>query len=43
MVVSAWVVAVDEDRLKRHDLTDAEWVRLEPLLPGHPRQGAPVE
>jgi transposase len=30
---------VDEDRLKRHDLADAEWVRLEPLLPGHPRQG----
>jgi transposase len=30
---------VDEDRLKRHDLTDAEWVRLEPLLPRHPRQG----
>ena len=31
--------AVDEDRLKRHDLTDAEWVRLAPLLPRHPRQG----
>jgi transposase len=31
--------AVDEDRLRRHDLTDAEWVRLAPLLPGHPRQG----
>jgi transposase len=30
---------VDEDRLKRHDLTDDEWARLEPLLPGHPRQG----
>jgi transposase len=30
---------VDEDRLKRHDLTDAEWARLEPLLPRHPRQG----
>jgi hypothetical protein len=29
---------VDEDRLKRHDLTDGEWTRLEPLLPGHPRQ-----
>jgi transposase len=25
---------VDEDRLKRHDLTDDEWARLEPLLPG---------
>ena len=24
---------MDEDRLKRHDLTDAEWVRLAPLLP----------
>ena len=30
---------MDEDRLKRHDLSDAEWARLEPLLPGHPRQG----
>jgi len=30
---------VDEERLKRHDLTDDEWARLEPLLPGHPRQG----
>ena len=31
--------AVDDDRLKRHDLDDAEWVRLEPSLPRHPRQG----
>jgi transposase len=30
---------VDEDRLKRHDLSDVEWARLGPLLPGHPRQG----
>jgi transposase len=30
---------VDEDRLKRHDLSDGEWARLGPLLPGHPRQG----
>ena len=30
---------VDEDRLRRHDLTDEEWARLEPLLPAHPRQG----
>ena len=30
---------MDEDRLKRHDLTDEEWARLEPLLPGHPRRG----
>lgn len=30
---------MDEDRLKRHDLTDAEWAQLEPLLPAHPRQG----
>jgi transposase len=30
---------MDEDRLKRHDLTDAEWTRLEPLLPRQPRQG----
>jgi transposase len=28
-----------DDRLSRHDLTDAEWALLEPLLPGHPRQG----
>jgi len=25
--------------LKRHDLSDVEWARLEPLLPRHPRQG----
>ena len=31
--------SVDEERLRRHDLSDAEWARLEPLLPGHPRQG----
>ena len=30
---------MDEDRLRRHDLTDGEWVRLAPLLPAHPRQG----
>ncbi|MGH3217110.1 MAG: transposase [Streptosporangiaceae bacterium] len=30
---------MDEDRLRRHDLTDEEWARLEPLLPSHPRQG----
>jgi transposase len=30
---------MDDDRLKRHDLSDAEWARLEPLLPPHPRQG----
>jgi transposase len=30
---------VDEDRLRRHDLTDGEWARLAPLLPSHPRQG----
>jgi transposase len=27
------------DRLERHDLTDEEWGRLEPLLPADPRQG----
>jgi transposase len=31
--------AVDDDRLKRNDLTDVEWARLAPLLPAHPRQG----
>lgn len=25
--------------MRRHDLTDAEWAVLEPLLPSHPRQG----
>jgi len=30
---------VNDDRLGRHDLTDAEWARLAPLLPAHPRQG----
>ena len=30
----------DEDgRLRRHELTDEEWARLQPLLPRHPRQG----
>jgi transposase len=28
-----------DDRLSRHDLTDAEWALLTPLMPGHPRQG----
>ena len=31
--------AVNDDRLNRHDLTDAESALLEPLLPRHPRQG----
>ena len=30
---------MDDDRLNRHGLTDAEWALLEPLLPRHPRQG----
>jgi transposase len=30
---------VDDERLRRHDLSDAEWARLEPLLSAHPRQG----
>lgn len=30
---------VDGERLRRHDLSNAEWARLEPLLPAHPRQG----
>ena len=30
---------MDDGRLNRHDLSDAEWARLEPLLPAHPRQG----
>lgn len=28
-----------DNRLKRHDLTEDEWVRLVPLLPAHPRRG----
>jgi hypothetical protein len=36
VVACALMSAVDEDRLKRHDLTDAEWVPLEPLLPAQP-------
>jgi transposase len=28
-----------EDRVNRHDLSDAEWERLSPLLPANPRQG----
>lgn len=31
----------DEDRLKRHDLTDEEWARLEPLLPVSEGRGRP--
>lgn len=27
------------DHLDRHDLTDAEWALLAPLMPAHPRQG----
>jgi hypothetical protein len=30
---------MDEDWLRRHDLTDEEWSRLEPVLAAHPRQG----
>jgi putative transposase len=38
-----WLTSrVDEGRLRRHDLTDAEWERLAPLMPEHPRQGRAV-
>jgi transposase len=31
---------MDEERLKRHDLSDEEWQRLAPLLPSMaPRRG----
>jgi transposase len=30
---------VDEERLRRHDLTDEQWLLLAPLMPAHPRQG----
>jgi transposase len=30
---------MEDDRLNRHELSDAEWARLAPLLPAHPRQG----
>jgi transposase len=33
------MLLVDDERLRRHDLTDAEWASLEPLMPAHPRQG----
>jgi transposase len=32
-----WIM--EDDRLRRHALSDAEWAQLEPLLPRHPRQG----
>jgi len=32
---------VVEERLKRHDLTDEEWARLEPLLPVSAGRGRP--
>jgi hypothetical protein len=34
---------MDDDRLKRHDLSDAEWVQLEPFAAGSSAAGAPVE
>jgi transposase len=33
------MAVVDEERLKRHGLTDEQWARLEPLLPSHPQPG----
>jgi transposase len=33
------MAGVEEERFRRHDLTDEQWVRLERLLPAHPRQG----
>jgi transposase len=33
------VLFVDDEQLKRHDLTDAQWALLEPLMPAQPRQG----
>jgi transposase len=30
---------VDDERLRRHDLTEAEWGRLAPLLPADPPRG----
>jgi transposase len=26
-------------KVRRHELTNAAWVRIEPILPGQPRQG----
>jgi transposase len=34
-------VDVVEERFKRHELTDAEWARLEPLLPVSDGRGRP--
>jgi transposase len=30
---------MDDERLRRHDLTDAQWAVLESLMPAQPRQG----
>jgi len=30
---------MDDEQLRRHDLTDAQWALLEPLMPAQPRQG----
>jgi transposase len=30
---------VDDERLRRHDLTDGQWALLAPLMPADPRQG----
>jgi transposase len=30
---------VDEERLRRHDLSEEEWDRLAPLLPADPPRG----
>jgi transposase len=30
---------MDDEQPRRHDLTDAQWVVLEPLMPAQPRQG----
>ena len=38
-----WIISVDEERLKRHDLSDAEWERLAPLLPVHPAAEPPLD
>jgi transposase len=39
VVGSGFDCVVEDERLKRHDLTDAEWARLRPLMPADPVQG----
>src|SRR4051812_49197697 len=39
LLMSVWVLVMDDEQLRRHDLTDAQWAVVEPLMPAQPRQG----